>query len=625
MIRELEKNYEFIEKETLKSVFFFHEIYEKPNKAYRFFMENDAEVLYVVDDSGMIYGLISIGDMYRYYKNEEKEMPINQKFTYLEEASDVKGAEKFFQRVETIHEVPVIKEKVLLGIIRKKEGMATSRGRLRSYLKTIRGEVWEKEKLEQFNQLVDMDILYYNWPTMRNLSKEDQEVIEERRRDTIGGLDYFLRMSEPQQENFMGGCRDKEYIEHFKSNLKQLRLSPQNGVIRYNDCHNETFNISDGHRQISNKPGNAVRRIWMFGPCIVFGSYVCDNETIEYYLQDFLISNGYNNYEVVNSGNSRWYMFGGMFTEQMSSDDIVIIVTALTDIYSSSDEIGNETILKRLGYKYQGDLSEIYCQINNPIECMMDDPTHCNYKVNKKIAERMFSDLLPKLTKDNGNIAPRVALQNYFIPYDVIEYYEEYIEKYELHKEPKWKTGAIVMNCNPFTLGHRYLIEQACAQVDILYVFVVEEDKSYFKFEDRIEMVRQGTQDMDKVRVLPSGKYIISKETFAQYFEKDQIIVEVDDMDYDVRIFGEVVADMLGITCRFVGEEPFDKVTREYNETMKRILPEYNIELIEIPRKENDGICISASRVRKYLEQGEAGKAYNLLPESTRQYLKRNY
>lgn len=120
MVRELEKNYEFVEKDTLMSVFSFHEICGKPNKVYRFFLENDAEVLYIVDDNGMMYGLISIGDMFRYYKNEEKELPINQKFTYLEDAFDFKKAEKFFQRVETIHEVPVIKENVLLGVVRKK-------------------------------------------------------------------------------------------------------------------------------------------------------------------------------------------------------------------------------------------------------------------------------------------------------------------------------------------------------------------------------------------------------------------------------------------------------------------------------------------------------------------------
>ena len=33
--------------------------------------------------------------------------------------------------------------------------------------------------------------------------------------------------------------------------------------------------------------------------------------------------------------------------------------------------------------------------------------------------------------------------------------------------------GAIVMNCNPFTMGHRYLIETAASQVDRLYVFVL--------------------------------------------------------------------------------------------------------------------------------------------------------
>lgn len=501
--------------------------------------------------------------------------------------------------------------------------MMTSRRRLQTYLKAVRGEVWEKEKLKQFDQLVDTDILYYNWPTFRNLSKEEQQAVEERRRDTRGGLDYFLKMSESQQENFIGKCCDKKYIEQFILNLKQLKIFLQNGVIRHSDCHNETFNILDGYRQISNRPESAARRIWLFGPCVVFGSYVCDNETIEYYLQDFLVSNGYNNYEVINVGSTRLHMFGSMFTEKMSSDDIVIIVTALTHIYNLFGDIKSEAVEKNLGYKYQGDLSEIFCKINRPIECVLDDPTHCNYKVNKKIVERMFFDLIPRLTKDNNDAAPRTALQNYFIPYDVIEYYEEYVERYELHKELGRKIGAIVMNCNPFTLGHRYLIEHACSQVDILYVFVVEEDKSYFKFKDRIEMVRQGTQDMDKVRVLPSGKYIISKETFAQYFEKDQIIVEVDDMDYDVRIFGEVVADMLGITCRF-GGEPFDKVTREYNETMKRILPEYDIEFIEIPRKENGGTCISASRVRKYLKQGEVEKAYELLPESTRQYLIQN-
>ena len=212
-------------------------------------------------------------------------------------------------------------------------------------------------------------------------------------------------------------------------------------------------------------------------------------------------------------------------------------------------------------------------------------------------------------------------MQDYFIPWDVIAYYEEYVENHGLHKIPGKKTGAVVMNCNPFTLGHRYLIEEACSQVDILYVFVVEEDKSYFKFEDRIEMVRQGTKDLKQVQVLPSGKYIISKETFAQYFKKEQIISQVDDMDYDLRIFGEVIAGMLGISCRFVGEEPFDMVTRKYNETMKRILPDYGIEVIEIARVLVEGEIVSATKVRRSIENKDIDGFKRLVPPSTARML----
>ena len=54
-------------------------------------------------------------------------------------------------------------------------------------------------------------------------------------------------------------------------------------------------------------------------------------------------------------------------------------------------------------------------------------------------------------------------------------------------------TGAVVMNCNPFTLGHRYLIEQAAKECDRLLVFVLSEDRSYFKTADRMAMVKAGT------------------------------------------------------------------------------------------------------------------------------------
>ena len=135
-------------------------------------------------------------------------------------------------------------------------------------------------------------------------------------------------------------------------------------------------------------------------------------------------------------------------------------------------------------------------------------------------------------------------------------------------------------------------------------------------------MVRMGTEDMPNVRVVPSGKYNISKSTFAQYFEKEKFVEQVDSMDYDLRIFCEVIADCMNISCRFAGEEPTDAVTRKYNETMKHILPQYGIKFTEIPRlrlKEEE--CISASKVREYLNHNDWTAVADFVPETTMRYL----
>jgi len=178
------------------------------------------------------------------------------------------------------------------------------------------------------------------------------------------------------------------------------------------------------------------------------------------------------------------------------------------------------------------------------------------------------------------------------------------------------------MNCNPFTLGHRYLVEYAAAQVVKLYIFVVEEDKSEFPFADRIELVRLGVKDLSNVEVLPSGKFIISQQTFSGYFNKAELQDVAVDSSRDVEIFGREIAPTLGITIRFAGEEPNDTVTRQYNETMKKILPRYGVEFREIPRKTLGDEVISASSVRAALKRGDFDKIKQLVPDTTLLYLR---
>lgn len=183
--------------------------------------------------------------------------------------------------------------------------------------------------------------------------------------------------------------------------------------------------------------------------------------------------------------------------------------------------------------------------------------------------------------------------------------------------------GAIVANCNPFTRGHRYLIETAAGQVDWLHLFILSEDKSTFSFEERFALAKAGCADLKNVSLHPTGPYMVSSATFPSYFIKDKAKVSSVYCELDARIFGEKIAPALGVTKRFVGTEPIDPVTRFYNETLKARLPEYGIELIEIPRLCSDEAAVSASRVRALLDAGDIEGIRKLVPESTHEYLRR--
>ncbi len=164
-------------------------------------------------------------------------------------------------------------------------------------------------------------------------------------------------------------------------------------------------------------------------------------------------------------------------------------------------------------------------------------------------------------------------------------------------------TGAIVMNANPFTAGHRYLIEKALERVDLLHVFVVSEDRSYFSFAERWRRVIEGTRDLDRVRVHETKEYMISSVTFPTYFIKEKARVEDVRCMLDLAVFAEVFAKEMGITVRYVGTEPLDAVTNRYNELMKDYLPGKGIEVVEVPRLVIDGEIVSATKIRERLKR----------------------
>jgi [citrate (pro-3S)-lyase] ligase len=186
-------------------------------------------------------------------------------------------------------------------------------------------------------------------------------------------------------------------------------------------------------------------------------------------------------------------------------------------------------------------------------------------------------------------------------------------------------TGAIVANCNPFTRGHLYLIEEAVRECAAVHLFIVSEDKSVFSADERYALVLAGVSHLPSVYVHRTGPYLVSSVTFPDYFLKDAADARAVNTVLDLTVFAERFALPLGIGLRFVGEEPFDAVTREYNRQMRDILPRYGIEVREIPRLETGGAAVSASRVRKLLEEGDVRAAGELVPAATYEYLEKRY
>ncbi len=184
------------------------------------------------------------------------------------------------------------------------------------------------------------------------------------------------------------------------------------------------------------------------------------------------------------------------------------------------------------------------------------------------------------------------------------------------------KIGAAVMNCDPFTLGHQYLIETAARECDHLYVFVLSEDKGYFSAADRLEMVRRGTEQLSNVTVLPTGPYLISGATFPTYFLKNRDQAEQIHCQLDVEIFARYFAPAFSVSTRYVGTEPLSELTNQYNGILKTQLPRHGIEVVEIPRLSIEDTPISASAVRNALENNDQQTLRSLVPHTTFTYLK---
>ena len=199
--------------------------------------------------------------------------------------------------------------------------------------------------------------------------------------------------------------------------------------------------------------------------------------------------------------------------------------------------------------------------------------------------------------------------------------FSNYLKNLEKTKK-EGVSAALVMNANPFTLGHQYLVETAAGKCDTLHLFVLSEDASLVPFTVRKKLVQAGVAHIPNVVLHDSGPYIISSATFPSYFLKDEAAVIDGHARLDLAVFTKI-AKALNVTHRFVGEEPTSQVTGLYNKIMAEELPKAGIQCHIIPRKEAGGRAISASTVRVALQNADWDTLKTLVPQTTLDYFTR--
>lgn len=358
----------------------------------------------------------------------------------------------------------------------------------------------------------------------------------------------------------------------------------------------------DGAKLKKKSFGKEKNKIYLVGPCIVGGySVKSHEESLGWCLYKRMEELGLP-FSVV------CIVIGEIFLVEyekifnylmLSENDIVLVMASCQNAELKSDIPIDQIMEKR------------------PYDWFYNIPLHTNYAGNLALAQQIADNYLTPLCRMVKENPKYLQIGREFLSKEENVILEKYIDEIRTVKsvEHDKHIGAIVMNCNPMTKGHYYLIEEVRKRVDYLYVFVVQENRSEFTFEERFDMVSAETVQMDNVSVVPSGEFVLSYSTMPLYFEKEEKKGAILDAANDLRIFGQYVAPELGITERFVGEEPIDMVTKQYNDEMKKILPSYRIKVTEIPRIKMGDAVISASRVRALMNAGRWKELQGLVTE----------
>lgn len=560
--------YQFIPREEMRSVLDIADFPENDRAeiAYRLFVYDRQEALYI-EENGILLGVISIGDLERYYGNRKERLEINVRFSSVNKIDEEKAA-AFFERFRTFFEFPVVNGGGRLeGVMKRELRYDTRQDQLASlvvsrYLK----DQWHRRELNRFlSHTKARVVLYYTDGTViwRELAGRCRAGSTER--EEI----YWKGLSESQWSDFLG---ESGAVESLKEEFGNFHTELIKGVSEIVPMAGEFYRCEDGSRVTEGNPPTPESRILFYGPCTVVGAYCKDSQTIPSCLQGMLNARSKSRIQVVNRGLFNvTNFFSRMMTDSLSEKDIALVYVEKRWL---SEEISRKCA-------YVGSLTEAFLRVENLENKIVDSPEHCNYEVNACLAEQILKDLeAHRLLDGTGLSGERTQIQDYYIGSEILSEVFLYMERNRLAAEAiDGRKGALAVLADPFTDRHRRAVEAALGKVDRLYVFLAEDSNLHFSLEERIRLAKEALAGLEgRVTVIPAGKYLYTKKISRGIRKKRFCDV---DMEYDCDLFGEIFGGFLGIRHRFVMRELDNPVEQKYMDICRDILPRFGMTVEE--------------------------------------------
>lgn len=416
-------------------------------------------------------------------------------------------------------------------------------------------------------------------------------------------------------------------------------------MVRFNGLYNclmdvrsnKYISVKDGVRETCDNPVKYSKEVHFFGPCIVQGMCVTDNYTIESYLQKRVNEHSPDTIKILNHGSATHTPYASFCNDflhamdtQFNEGDTVVIMDAFTE---RALELLEKNHIPVIMDKSMFDGTE---------NLFLNNPYHCNHLANEMYSNLIFEGLESRGLLSCSKSDNRKEVSSYYVDNNCdlsfrndafifnkeLLNYTESLKKYAVDNLKFSRIGGICTQANPFTLGHKALVEFAAKEMDYVYVFVAQDSLSEIQFLERLEIAEDAVSEFDNVKVLPSGTYLSSYRMFPDYFTGTTGKNEFDltNVWAETRIFAERYCKALGINYRILGEEPNDLYTRLLVEHLEEVLPQYGINTLVIPRTlSEDNQVISASVVRKKLSEKDYADLEKFITPHAIEVLKQYY